>query len=136
MFRPFAWGFKQLPIAPTMLGVVTLAVVCKRMQQLPIMLGPVVHCGKDTTHKTFETFVLLDGSNIVAQRFGDRKQQKCWEFLAQKFKLSVTTCNNMQHCVKTVATCYIQRRWELLGNNVASFYTGPYSLFFFVFCTA
>ena len=41
----------------TMLGVVTsvLAVVCKRMQQLPTMLGPVVHRGKDTTHKTLET---------------------------------------------------------------------------------
>ena len=28
-----------------------LAVVCKRMQQLPTMLGPAVHRGKDTTHK-------------------------------------------------------------------------------------
>ena len=41
---------------PTMLGVVAsvLAVVCKRMQQLPTMLGPAVHRGKDTTHKTLE----------------------------------------------------------------------------------
>ena len=41
-------------VAPTMLGVVAsmLAVVCKRMQQLPTMLGPTVHCGKDTTHKS------------------------------------------------------------------------------------
>ena len=33
-----------------MLGVVAcvLAVVCKRMQQLPTMLGPAVHRGKDT----------------------------------------------------------------------------------------
>ena len=29
-----------------------LAVVCKRMQQLPTMLGPVEHRGKDTTHKS------------------------------------------------------------------------------------
>ena len=29
-----------------------LAVVCKRMQQLPTMLGPAVHRGKDTTHKS------------------------------------------------------------------------------------
>jgi len=28
------------------------AVMCKRMQQLPTMLGPVVHRGKDTTHKS------------------------------------------------------------------------------------
>ena len=41
-------------LAPTMLGVVAsaLAVVCKRMQQLPTMLGPTVHRGKDTTHKS------------------------------------------------------------------------------------
>ena len=39
-----------------MLGVVAFvfAVVCKRMQQLPTMLGPVVHRrGKDTDHKDF-----------------------------------------------------------------------------------
>ena len=29
-----------------------LAVVCKWMQQLPTMLGPAVHRGKDTTHKS------------------------------------------------------------------------------------
>ena len=27
-------------------------VVCKRMQQLPVMLGPAAHRGKDTIHKT------------------------------------------------------------------------------------
>ena len=41
-------------VASTMLGVVAcmLAVVCKRMQQLPTMLGPAVHRGKDTTYKS------------------------------------------------------------------------------------
>ena len=41
-------------VAPTMLEVVAcvLAVVCKRMQQLPTMSGPAVHRGKDTTHKS------------------------------------------------------------------------------------
>ena len=41
-------------VASTMLTVVAceLAVVCKRMQQLPTMLGPAVHRGKDTTHKS------------------------------------------------------------------------------------
>ena len=29
-----------------------LAVVCKRMQQLPTSLGPAVHRGKNTTHKS------------------------------------------------------------------------------------
>ena len=41
-------------VAPTMLGVVArvFAVVCKRIQQLPTMLGPTVYRGKDTTHKS------------------------------------------------------------------------------------
>ena len=41
-------------VAPTILGVVArvLAVVCKRVQQLPTMLGPAVRRGKDTTHKS------------------------------------------------------------------------------------
>ena len=42
-------------VVPTMLlGVVVcvLAVVCKRMQQLPTSLGPTGHRGKETTHKS------------------------------------------------------------------------------------
>ena len=41
-------------VAPTMLEVVVcaLAVVCKQMQQLPTGLGPAVHRGKNTTHKS------------------------------------------------------------------------------------
>ena len=41
-------------VAPTMSGVVAcvLAVVYKLMQQLPTMLGPAVHRGKDTSHKS------------------------------------------------------------------------------------
>ena len=44
-------------VGPTMLGVVAsvLAVVYKRMQQLPTMLGHAVYRGKDTPHKTLET---------------------------------------------------------------------------------
>ena len=40
-----------------MLGVVAsvLAMVCKRMQELLSMLGPVVHRAKDTTYKTLQT---------------------------------------------------------------------------------
>ena len=33
-------------------NIVARAVACKRMQQLPTMLGPTVHRGKDTTHKS------------------------------------------------------------------------------------
>ena len=32
-----------------------LVVVCKRMQQLPTMLGPEMYRGKDTSRKTLET---------------------------------------------------------------------------------
>ena len=41
-------------VGATILGVVAsvLAVVCKRMQQLSALLGPTVHRGKDTTHKS------------------------------------------------------------------------------------
>ena len=41
-------------VGATVLGVVAcvLAVVCKRMQQLPTSLGPTVHRGKNTTHKS------------------------------------------------------------------------------------
>ena len=41
----------------TMLGVVAsvLPVLCKQLHQLPIILGPAVHRGKDTTHKILET---------------------------------------------------------------------------------
>ena len=42
---------------PTMVGVVAsvLAVVSKRMRQLPTMLRPAVYHGKDTIQKTLET---------------------------------------------------------------------------------
>ena len=72
-------------VGPTILGVVAsvLAVVCKRMQQVPTILVPAVHRGKDTTPKTLETMChacawpqqcwksCANGSNIVALRFSD-----------------------------------------------------------------
>ena len=70
---------------PTLLEIVAsvLAVVYKWMQQLPTMLGPAVHRGKDTTHETLEAErnerawpqqcwkSCANGSNIVALRFGN-----------------------------------------------------------------
>ena len=96
-------------VAPTMLGVVVyvLAVVCKRMQQLPTMFGPAVHRGKDTTHKTLKTMCNVhawpqqcwrscaNGSNIVALHFSDHGTKKCWELLAEKFdRFHATVCAN------------------------------------------
>ena len=76
-------------VAPTTLGVVAfvLAVECKRMQQLPTMLGPAVHRQKDATHKTLETMrterawpqqcwkTCTNGSNIAALRFSDHERK-------------------------------------------------------------
>ena len=83
---------QRLPniVAPTMLKVVVyvLAVVCKRMQQLPTMLGPAVHRGKDTTHKTLQTMCnarawpqqcwksCANRSNIVTLHFGDHRTKE------------------------------------------------------------
>ena len=68
------------------LAVVTsvLAVLYKRIQQLPTMLGPAVHRGKDTSPKTLKIMCnarawpqqcwrscAINGSNIVALRLGD-----------------------------------------------------------------
>ena len=80
-------------VAPTMLGVVAcvLAVVCKRIRQLPTMLGPAVHRGKDTTNKCLQTMrnerawpqqcwkSCANGSNIVALRFSDHGTKEMLE---------------------------------------------------------
>ena len=56
-----------------MLGVVTSVLammVCKRMQELLSMLGPVVHRAKDTTYKTLQTMCnvrALPQHNLGAQ---------------------------------------------------------------------
>ena len=112
-----------------MLGVVAcvLAVVSKRMQQLPTMLGPTVHGGKDTTHKSLYCIMSLRGPNNVGRavqsdptmlRYASviAEKKKCWELLAESltcFKLCATTSNNMQQGVQTDATCNIQQCWEL-----------------------
>ena len=117
-----------------MLGVVAcvLAVVCKRMKQLPTMLGPAVHRRKDTTHTCVMS---VRGPNNVGRavqtdptllRYASAitEQKKCWELLAEKFDRYQTLRNDMQQGVQTDTTCNIQQCWELLANNVASLCTG------------
>ena len=128
-----------------MLGVVAcvLAVVCKRMQQLSTSLGPAVHRGKNTTHKSLKSMrnecawpqqcwkSFANGSNIVALRFGDHGTKemlgvggwKVWP-VSNFAQRHATTSNSMQRGVETDATCNIQQCWELLANNVASVCTG------------
>ena len=104
-----------------MLEVVSsmLAVVCKRMQHIPTMLGPALPRGKDTAHKTLDTFCnerawpqkcwksCANGSKIVALRFGDHKTTEMLEVVG--FKLCATTRNNMQQVVQTNTICNIQQ---------------------------
>ena len=86
-----------------------LAVECTRMQQLPTMLGPAVHRGKDTTHKTLKTMCNL----------------RAWP---QQLMLE-EVCKRIQHCCATlrrsqnkrnVGSCWLK---TLLANKFASVWT-------------
>ena len=61
---------KRTEQLPALLGVVAfvLAVVCKRMQHFPAMLGATVHRGSDKSHKTLESMC-----NALTWL------QQCWE---------------------------------------------------------
>ena len=43
---------EQLPLLLALESCIHVGSGVKQMQQLPTMLGPAVHCGKDITHKT------------------------------------------------------------------------------------
>ena len=80
-------------VGPTMLGVVAsvLAVVCKRMQQLPTMLGPAVYRRKIQSIRLSRPFVMrVRGPTNIGRavqtdptllRYGSAitEQKKCWE---------------------------------------------------------
>ena len=53
-------------VGPTMLGVVAsvLALVCKRMQQLPTMLRPAVQRRKNTTNETLSVNHVSGPNNV------------------------------------------------------------------------
>ena len=86
------------------------------MQQLPKMLGPAVHRGKDTTHKTLETKCnarawpqqcwksCANGPNNVALRYGDHRTKEMLrivdskDWLVSNFAQQLpATRNNIQH---------------------------------------
>ena len=116
-----------------------LAVVCKRMQRLPTMLGLAEHRGKVQPISLCKSCVLsVRGRNNVGRpvqtdptflRYASAitEQKKCWELLAEKFDRFQTLRNNMQQGVQTDATCNIQQCWELFANNVGSVCTGLYT---------
>ena len=104
-----------------------LAVMCKRMQQLPTMLVPEVHRGKDTDHKTSMCVrgpnnvgrAMHYGSNIFGLRRSQNKLKKFWELLAQKFYWCQTLRNNsQQHAITCNRVC--KRTQHMTTNNVAS----------------
>ena len=120
---------------PALLGVVAfvLAVVCKRMQQFPTMLGATVHRGRDKSHKTLESMCnartwhqqcwesCANGSNIIARSRNTRNVGSCWlkkfdkvQILHNNSQQQTTTCNRPV-CKRTEQQC-----WALLANNVTS----------------
>ena len=78
------------------------------MQELTTMLGPAVHPGKDTTHKTLETMfnarvgpnsvgrAVHKGPTLLRQALAFTEPKKCWELFAQTFDLLQTARNNSQ----------------------------------------
>ena len=127
-------------VGPTMLGVVAsvLAVVCKRMQEIPILLGPSVHDGKDTTHKTLKTMCNAPAwPQQCWKELGKRIQpcyactsaiterEKCWELLAKKFDRFQTLRNNSQQyaticnrvCKRTQYHERLRIFWVVVGQQ-------------------
>ena len=80
----------------------------------------------------------VNGSNIVALRFGDHRTKemlgvvgwKAWP-VSNFAQQHATTSNNMQQGVQTDATCNFQHCRQLLANNVASVCTGLHRVFSF-----
>ena len=108
--------------------------------QLQTLLGPAVHRGKDTAHKTLETMCnarawlqqccksCANGSNIVALRFGDHRKKKSWELLAQNFEPFQTLRNNtQQHATTSNMAC--KRTQHVTSSNVVGCWPAMLHLF-------
>ena len=86
-----------------------LPVECTRMQQLPTMLVPAVHRGKDTTHKTLKTMC-----NLRAW-----PQQLMLEEVWKRIQHCCTTLRRSQN-KRNVGSCWFK---SLLANKAASVWT-------------
>ena len=108
-----------------------LAVVCKRMQQLPTMLGPAVHRGRIQPISLCKPCVMcVLGPNSVGGvvqtdptllRYAPAitEQKKCWELLPEKFDRFQTLRNNtQQHPTTCNRVC--KRTQHVTANNVGS----------------
>ena len=115
-----------------MLGVVA-SVVCKRMQHLPTSLGPAVHRGKDTTHKSLWSMrneralpqqcwkSYANGSNIVALRFGDHRTKEMlgvigWNVwpVSNFAQQHATTCNRVSQWTQHVTSNNAGSCWSTM----------------------
>ena len=103
--------------------VFSIKAACKRMQQLPTMLGPAVHRGKPISlckpcvmsvrgHNNVGRAVQTDPT-LLRYASAITEQKKCWELLAEKFDRFQTLRNNTQQqpttCNRVDATCNIQQ---------------------------
>ena len=126
-------GYMQTDAPPIMLGVVVcvLAVVCKRMQRLPTMLGPAVHRERIQPISLCKPCVMsVRGPNNVGRAvktdatllryaLAITEQKKCWELLAEKFDRFQTLCNNtQQHPTTCNRVC--KRTQHVTSNNAGS----------------
>ena len=114
-------------VAPTMLGVVAfvLAVVCKRMQHLPSLLGPTIQpislckpCvmsvrGPNNVGRAVQT----DPTLLRGYASAITEQKKCWELLAEKFDRFQTLRNNTQQ-YPTTCNRVCKRTQHVTSNNV------------------
>ena len=118
----------------TRLAVVTsaLAVLCKQIQQLPTMLGPAVHRGKDTSPKTLKIMCnarawpqqcwrscAINGSNIVALRLGDHGTKEMLRVVGSEVgpvsnfaQQHATTCNRVCKRTQHVTSNNFESCWS------------------------
>ena len=116
-----------------------LAVVCKRMQQLPARLGPAVYRENDTSHTTLEIMciwacvapTMLDEQckriqpccATLRRSRNKRNIGSCWRKRLTGFKIYATTPNTDA----TPCNRVCKRRKHITSNNVASVCTCTYT---------
>ena len=104
-------------VAPTMLVVVAcvLAVVCKRMQQLPTSLGHAVYRNERAWPNNVGRAVQTDPT-LLRYASAITEQKKYWELLAEKFDRFQTLCNNTQRH-PTTCNRVCKRTQHITSNN-------------------
>ena len=141
-------------VEPTMLEVVSsvLAVMCKRMHQLPTMLArrwliglsdeviallsPRRPCAMRVRGPINVGRAVLTDPSLLCYVRRSVEQKKCWKLLSQKFDRFKTLSNNSQQHTKTcnIQQCYItgnffpnsvRSHWLLRGHMTSNNKTVP-----------